>query len=221
MFRVTAPLMKTITEGPFRRPTGYCAICSEQFSQPDRDAADQVLPQPVRSEPPDCLHDRVWRRGGVEPLRLRDQSGRSRTRCSGTGGSRSEPVSRKLFSGASVSYPFSCYSQTQKEARKPGLFLFWCGRGDSNPHVLANASPSSWCVCQFRHFRKGEVSCRRAQDSTSVARRAAAPEPAARARVPASTASLQAWMPEWEPAESRLPIRCPDGRVPRAPARQP
>ena len=30
----------------------------------------------------------------------------------------------------------------------------WCGRGDSNPHVLANASPSSWCVCQFRHFRK-------------------------------------------------------------------
>ena len=29
----------------------------------------------------------------------------------------------------------------------------WCERGDSNPHVLANASPSSWCVCQFRHFR--------------------------------------------------------------------
>jgi hypothetical protein len=30
----------------------------------------------------------------------------------------------------------------------------WCGRGDSNPHALAGASPSSWCVCQFRHFRK-------------------------------------------------------------------
>jgi hypothetical protein len=30
----------------------------------------------------------------------------------------------------------------------------WCERGDSNPHVLANASPSSWCVCQFRHFRE-------------------------------------------------------------------
>ena len=29
----------------------------------------------------------------------------------------------------------------------------WCGRGDSNPHDLATASPSSWCVCQFRHFR--------------------------------------------------------------------
>src|SRR5690606_37927874 len=29
----------------------------------------------------------------------------------------------------------------------------WCGRGDSNPHELAPASPSSWCVCQFRHFR--------------------------------------------------------------------
>ena len=30
----------------------------------------------------------------------------------------------------------------------------WCGRGDSNPHALASASPSSWCVCQFRHFRR-------------------------------------------------------------------
>jgi hypothetical protein len=29
----------------------------------------------------------------------------------------------------------------------------WCGRGDSNPHGIATASPSSWCVCQFRHFR--------------------------------------------------------------------
>ena len=35
------------------------------------------------------------------------------------------------------------------------LVLFrWCGRGDSNPHDIATASPSSWCVCQFRHFRK-------------------------------------------------------------------
>ena len=33
-----------------------------------------------------------------------------------------------------------------------------CGRGDSNPHALASVSPSSWCVCQFRHFRiKGSV----------------------------------------------------------------
>ena len=24
----------------------------------------------------------------------------------------------------------------------------WCGRGDSNPHDLAIASPSSWCVCR-------------------------------------------------------------------------
>jgi hypothetical protein len=35
-----------------------------------------------------------------------------------------------------------------------GGFLDWCGRGDSNPHGIATASPSSWCVCQFRHFRK-------------------------------------------------------------------
>jgi hypothetical protein len=32
----------------------------------------------------------------------------------------------------------------------------WCGRGDSNPHGLATVSPSSWCVCQFRHFRKSD-----------------------------------------------------------------
>jgi hypothetical protein len=28
-----------------------------------------------------------------------------------------------------------------------------CGRRDLNPHTLSGASPSSWCVCQFRHFR--------------------------------------------------------------------
>ena len=37
-----------------------------------------------------------------------------------------------------------------------GEIWIWCGRGDSNPHALASASPSSWCVCQFRHFRKYE-----------------------------------------------------------------
>jgi hypothetical protein len=29
----------------------------------------------------------------------------------------------------------------------------WCGREDSNLHGVAPASPSSWCVCQFRHCR--------------------------------------------------------------------
>ena len=29
----------------------------------------------------------------------------------------------------------------------------WCGSGDLNPDGIATASPSSWCVCQFRHFR--------------------------------------------------------------------
>src|SRR3984893_15154340 len=35
-------------------------------------------------------------------------------------------------------------------------FEDWCGRGDSNPYDIAIASPSSWCVCQFRHFRLGQ-----------------------------------------------------------------
>ena len=38
-------------------------------------------------------------------------------------------------------------------ARSAGR-IEWCGRGDSNPHGIATASPSSWCVCQFRHFRE-------------------------------------------------------------------
>jgi hypothetical protein len=33
----------------------------------------------------------------------------------------------------------------------------WCGRVDSNHHGIATASPSSWCVCQFRHDRAGRV----------------------------------------------------------------
>ena len=37
------------------------------------------------------------------------------------------------------------------------LLLNKCGRGDSNPHDVATASPSSWCVCQFRHFREYQL----------------------------------------------------------------
>ena len=33
----------------------------------------------------------------------------------------------------------------------------WCGGKDSNLHGIATASPSSWCVCQFRHHRKNQV----------------------------------------------------------------
>ena len=29
-----------------------------------------------------------------------------------------------------------------------------CGRQDLNLHRIAPASPSSWCVCQFRHSRE-------------------------------------------------------------------
>jgi hypothetical protein len=33
----------------------------------------------------------------------------------------------------------------------------WCGREDSNLHGIATASPSSWCVCQFRHCRSTAI----------------------------------------------------------------
>src|SRR5215469_2994177 len=43
----------------------------------------------------------------------------------------------------------------------PALFFvlvkIWCGRVDSNHHGIATASPSSWCVCQFRHDRLGDA----------------------------------------------------------------
>jgi hypothetical protein len=37
----------------------------------------------------------------------------------------------------------------------------WCGRVDSNHHGIATASPSSWCVCQFRHDRVSDNPNRR------------------------------------------------------------
>ncbi len=47
-------------------------------------------------------------------------------------------------------------NQTQN-APLPGVgfdaFLRWCAGEDSNLHALASASPSSWCVYQFRHLR--------------------------------------------------------------------
>jgi hypothetical protein len=44
----------------------------------------------------------------------------------------------------------------------------WCGRGDSNPHALASVSPSSWCVCQFRHFRKRQRAVSNSQPSVKA-----------------------------------------------------
>jgi hypothetical protein len=44
-------------------------------------------------------------------------------------------------------------SSPSRSARRAQVSEGWCGRGDSNPYALASASPSSWCVCQFRHFR--------------------------------------------------------------------
>src|ERR1700728_966802 len=32
----------------------------------------------------------------------------------------------------------------------PEVDLYWCRRGDLNPHALAGTSPSSWRVCLFR-----------------------------------------------------------------------
>jgi hypothetical protein len=53
----------------------------------------------------------------------------------------------------------------------------WCGRVDSNHHGIATASPSSWCVCQFRHDRAEsilsaeELICQTAQNEPLLRRR--------------------------------------------------
>lgn len=43
-----------------------------------------------------------------------------------------------------------------KRGKKRVSRKIWCGRVDSNHHGIATASPSSWCVCQFRHDRNSE-----------------------------------------------------------------
>src|SRR5215208_736016 len=53
------------------------------------------------------------------------------------------------------------HERASRLAKRAARRVEWCGRGDSNPHGIATASPSSWCVCQFRHFR---VEGRRAED---------------------------------------------------------
>src|SRR4051794_31009775 len=58
----------------------------------------------------------------------------------------------------------------------------WCGRGDSNPHDIAIASPSSWCVCQFRHFR--DVRGRYSNSTWAAAAASSAAWPATAAAAP-------------------------------------
>jgi hypothetical protein len=44
----------------------------------------------------------------------------------------------------------------------------WCGREDSNLHGVAPASPSSWCVYQFRHCRKAGSTITKAYRADSI-----------------------------------------------------
>src|SRR5215469_8069299 len=60
----------------------------------------------------------------------------------------------KVFALASIStvaLSFMSVEQSTANAKD------WCGREDSNLHGIAPASPSSWCVYQFRHCRKSVV----------------------------------------------------------------
>ena len=71
-------------------------------------------------------------------------------------------VSTKLL-GAQARLPVLLKSKSPDAQASGALFASrfalriesWCGRVDSNHHGIATASPSSWCVCQFRHDRAG------------------------------------------------------------------
>src|SRR5208282_5000616 len=97
----------------------------------------------------------------------------------------------------------------------------WCGRVDSNHHGIATASPSSWCVCQFRHDRVSELNKYRREEplmraATVLESRQVAPVsrvPAANLNCLGTGASLQ-W-PTGVPAQAppdRKPLQvgnCP------------
>ena len=102
-----------------------------------------------------------------------------------------------------------------------GLKRRWCGRVDSNHHGIATASPSSWCVCQFRHDRVSELNKYRREEplmraATGLESRQVAPVsrvPAANLNCLGTGASLQ-W-PTGVPAQAppdRKPLQvgnCP------------
>jgi hypothetical protein len=108
-------------------------------------------------------------------------------------------------------------------ARKPfstlGFFEKWCGRVDSNHHALASASPSSWCVCQFRHDRLGEMSQEIVAEAVTSGERSSAREPARRVRTgrarcleqaPHSAAAQISVAPKIASARGSIRCWCPD-----------
>ena len=55
-----------------------------------------------------------------------------------------------------------------KSPESVGDFELWCGRGDSNPHGIATASPSSWKICCA--VANGRVSYGRMMDTSVLTR---------------------------------------------------
>ncbi len=62
-------------------------------------------------------------------------------------------ISHRIFQWGSLLKVAGSVWKENKKAGKYPAFLFWCGGMDSNHHEIAPASPSSWCVYQFRHHR--------------------------------------------------------------------
>src|SRR5688500_15638033 len=73
------------------------------------------------------------------------------------------PARRRMITHRRLAEPKLCIVRDARlRAERYGAAAFawnesegWCERRDSNSHGIATASPSSWCVCQFRHFREG------------------------------------------------------------------
>jgi len=73
---------------------------------------------------------------------------------------------------------FACRWLASRSSRevsgKPSVSEGWCGRGDSNPHVLVNASPSSCPVSHLTSDYK-ELTCSSALDTHSTRRPVSTP----------------------------------------------
>ena len=156
-----APLPEAATPYGFGASTHSCSPAVGRFHWSARQVPGSRTPRHPTGNAQDCVPGHAS--GFTKPLYKRSEtttaiplleplnvSARVRVRL------RYGPV-RGLPPVASAGQPspwLACPAVARpRGSGKPRVSEGWCGRGDSNPHALASASPSSWCVCQFRHFR--------------------------------------------------------------------
>ena len=164
--RAAQMLIATTTKAAARRPSprserGRHPVAARPRS-PDRGRHRPRLVQPLRR--PRAPPARLVRPALRSERLLVERDVRARADLSSLQARRwpcGDPVERSETVGGGDSTPRGesqgdspAWLRTPSSARNEPKASGWCERGDSNPHGIATASPSSWCVCQFRHFRE-------------------------------------------------------------------